>query len=81
MLESFWNHEACNPHICNIFHSIGSRQWEINSLAGFEPGDPLHSRHVLYQGVPGSDPGGIWNFFCFVPLDIPYFIINFLPAN
>ena len=27
------------------------------------------------QGVTGSSPGGIWNFFCFVSLDIPYFNI------
>ena len=35
----------------------------------------------IVQGVLGSSPGGKWQLFRFVSLDIPYFKINFLPTN
>ena len=35
----------------------------------------------VLQGVLGPNPGGMWQFFRFISLDIPYFKVRFLPTN
>ena len=36
------------------------------------------SHSSVGRGVPGSNPGEIWQFFHFISLDIPYFFKGFL---